>query len=235
MPNIAGIAHEQRRRDFRIAVLIRVQIEHELRERALKPRELAFQHDEARARKLRRRLEIHEAQAFAEFEMLLRRVVELSRLAPAQRLDIVVLVLAVRHALQRRVGKLGQRVFERLDRLAFGGLQLRPVFLDLRDLGLQRLGFCLILLLQRDADLLRRGVAALLRALQRRDRSFARVVVRKQSFGDGLEAAPRAGRVEGLRIVANELDVVHEGSRFRKREAALSRTAAEASRNEVLA
>ncbi len=46
-----GVAHEQRWRDLRIAVLVGVQIEHELRERAFEPRELALIDDEARAGK----------------------------------------------------------------------------------------------------------------------------------------------------------------------------------------
>ncbi len=44
-------------------MLARMQIEHELHQRALQPRQRALQHDEARARQFRRRLEIHQAQA----------------------------------------------------------------------------------------------------------------------------------------------------------------------------
>jgi len=43
------VAHQQRRRDFGIAVLGRMHVEHELRERAVEPRETALQHHEARA------------------------------------------------------------------------------------------------------------------------------------------------------------------------------------------
>ena len=44
-----GVAHQQRRRDFLIAMLVGVQVEHELGERAFQPRQLALQHGEARA------------------------------------------------------------------------------------------------------------------------------------------------------------------------------------------
>ena len=67
------VAHQQRRRHLRVAMLARVQVEHELPERALQPRKPLLQHHEARAGELRRGLEIHLPERFAELEMLLRR------------------------------------------------------------------------------------------------------------------------------------------------------------------
>ena len=44
-----GVAHQQRRIDLGIAVFVGVQIEHELADRALQPREALLQHHKARA------------------------------------------------------------------------------------------------------------------------------------------------------------------------------------------
>ena len=75
------VAHQQRRRDFGVAVVAGVHVEHELPERALHARKPALEHDEARARQFRRGLEIHLAERFAQLEMLLgrERVVALRR------------------------------------------------------------------------------------------------------------------------------------------------------------
>src|SRR6266566_1866009 len=67
------VAHQERRRDFGVAVLGRMHIEHELPERAFEPCEAALQHHEARARQLRGGLEIHLPERLAEIEMLRRR------------------------------------------------------------------------------------------------------------------------------------------------------------------
>src|SRR5439155_17578601 len=50
--------HEQGWTYLSISVLARMQVEHELRDRPLEPRQSIFQHNEPRAGKLRRRLEI---------------------------------------------------------------------------------------------------------------------------------------------------------------------------------
>ncbi len=56
------VLDQQRRIDFGIAVCGRVQVEHELPDRALQPRQSLLQYDKARARELGGRREIHEAQ-----------------------------------------------------------------------------------------------------------------------------------------------------------------------------
>ena len=80
-----------------------MQVEHELPERALQPREAALQHDEARAGQLRRGLEIHLAERLAELEMLLRRERVIALRPEMMVLDIAVLVRAVRHLVERQV------------------------------------------------------------------------------------------------------------------------------------
>ena len=82
------------------------------------PREPALQHDEARAGQLRRGLEIHLAERLAQFEMLLRREVIVALGAEMMMLDIAVLVVAVRHLVERQVRNCGERVVEFL-RAAF--------------------------------------------------------------------------------------------------------------------
>ncbi len=194
-------------------MLVGVQIEHELRQRPLQPRDLALVHDETRARKLRRGLEVHQAETFAQIKMFFRLEFEPARLAPAQDLDIIVLVLAVGNAVQRRIGDFRQRLVERGDSLPLGGLHRRPVFLDFRDFGLEGVGAASVLLLHRHADFLRGGVAALLRGLQLGNRRAARIVERQQRLGERLKPAPGAAFVEGFGVVANPFDVVHESVR----------------------
>ena len=75
------VAHEKRRVDLGIAVLARVQVEHELSQRPFEPRQRSFQDDEPRAGELRRGLEIHQPERLAELEMLLRLKREFLRLA----------------------------------------------------------------------------------------------------------------------------------------------------------
>ena len=89
-----------------------MQIEHELPERALEPREPALQHDEARAGQFRGGLEIHLAERFAELEMLLRRERVIALRPEMVMLDVVVLVLAVGHLVERQVGNLRERLVQ---------------------------------------------------------------------------------------------------------------------------
>ena len=85
-------------------MLARVHVEHELSKRAFETRQTFFQNDEPRAGKLRRGLEIHLAERLAQFEMLLggKRIVALS--PKAMMLDVVALVRAVRHIVERQIG-----------------------------------------------------------------------------------------------------------------------------------
>ena len=64
------VPHHQWRLNLGVAMLGRVQIQHELAERAIEPRKLALQHGEAAARKFCGAFEIHHAERFADLEML---------------------------------------------------------------------------------------------------------------------------------------------------------------------
>ena len=100
-------------------MLIRVQIEHELRQRPLQPRQLALEHHETRAGHARRRLEIHQAERLAEFKMLFRLEIQRRLFADLADFDIVVLIRARRHVRQRTVGNRGEFLLQRQNRRLF--------------------------------------------------------------------------------------------------------------------
>ena len=94
-------------------MLGRVQVEHELAERAFEPGKLALQHGETGARQFRGALEIHQAERLADLEMLLHPVRARRDPADLAHLDIVMLIPADRHLVQRHVGQHGQHAIER--------------------------------------------------------------------------------------------------------------------------
>ncbi len=203
------VAHQQRRAHLRVAVRLRMQIEHELRQRALKPRQRAFVHHETRAGNFRRRVEIHQAERLTEVEMLFRGEVKSARFAPARDFDIIVLVNAIRHIVARRVRERGERIVEFGDRISLRALQIFPIVLDRRDFCLQRLGAGCIAGFHRRADLFRSGVAALLRLLQFGDRGAACVVEGEKLHGHRIEPPACAATFESRFVLANPFDVVH--------------------------
>ena len=193
-------------------MLARVQVEHELLERPLEPRQRTLQHHEAGARQFCGRLEVHEAERLADLEMLARLVhaLERRRLPPAAKLDIVALVIAVRRVVGRKVRDRRELRFERRRRLPFRRLELRHFRLRRGDLGAEIFGCNAILARHRRADLFRGGVAALLRALKRRDRLPALSVERDQRFGARAKTAAPQAFVEGFGILADRSDIVHD-------------------------
>src|ERR1700722_18587589 len=94
----------------------RVQVEHELLERAFEPRQRPLEYDEASARHFRRGVEIHQAKRLADLEMLLglEALRERRQATVLTDLDIVVLVLTVRRIVERQVGNGGELVVEGL-------------------------------------------------------------------------------------------------------------------------
>ena len=69
-------------------MLAGVQVEHELRQRAMQPRELTAQDREPRARQFGRGVAVEPAVARAEFDVVLDREIERARRAPAMLLDV---------------------------------------------------------------------------------------------------------------------------------------------------
>ena len=89
-----------------VAMFTRVQVEHELRERAVQPGEPAAHDGEARSGNLRGGFEIEATEFFAELDMILRREVELPRLTDLAHFDIGGLVATLRHRCMQRVSSL---------------------------------------------------------------------------------------------------------------------------------
>ena len=135
-------------------------------------------------------------------------------LAKAAGLDIVVLVGAERHVIQRHVGQHRQRVGQRLVEFALARLAVLDEAFDLRDLGLQLLRPRHVLVAHGIADFLGSGVAALLLGLQFRQVVAPRLVPGDQVV-DGRLRGLGIGRTlpqrlhQCLRVFANPLDVEH--------------------------
>ena len=203
------IAHQQRWIDFGVAVLPGVQIEHELPDGALQPREALLQNDEARAGHFGSRLEVHELQTFAKLHMLLRLERIIALRAEVMMLDIAVLVGAVRHLIERQVRNLREFFLQFLFDLLHRRFKLGKLCLEFANLGHQRICARIVLVLLGVADFLGGRVAARLRLLRCQDGRAALLVERDQRLRQRLQPAPFQRCVEGVGVVANGLDVMH--------------------------
>ncbi len=103
-----GVDHE-RRLDLAVAVLARVQVEHEVDQGAREPRAGAAQHRESRGRDFRGPLEVENAERFAQIPVRQRLEVERARLTVPANLDVVGRGPADRHARVRQVRQPEQR------------------------------------------------------------------------------------------------------------------------------
>jgi hypothetical protein len=101
------IAHQQRRIDFGIAVLVGVEVEHELPDRALQPCEPFLQHDKAGAAEFGRSLKVHVTECVAEIVVRFWRKPVIASLAEHMTLHIAVLVDAIRHLGERQIWNRG--------------------------------------------------------------------------------------------------------------------------------
>src|SRR5690242_3227849 len=81
-----------------------MQVQHEVRERAMQVRELSAQYGEARAGQFRAGLAIQPIVAGAEFDMILYLEIERSRRTPTRHLDVFGFVLADRRRFMRKIG-----------------------------------------------------------------------------------------------------------------------------------
>jgi hypothetical protein len=204
-------AHKVGRNDLLIAVLFRVQVDHELRQRPVQARQGALQDREARARHAACRLELKAAKGLAELEMLLYLEGEGLRLAPAAHFLVRALVGADGNVGVGQVRDAREQVFQRLPRFRLLLLQFAETAFQaghLGDLGLGILTGAFLL-----ADPLGGVVALCLQFLQLRDGGAARLVERDDLRGQGLGAPVAQGLVEGVGIFANPLEIKH-GSSF---------------------
>ncbi len=194
-----------------------MQIDHELAERPLEPRDLALGHDEARAGELGRRFEIHQAHGLAELEMLRR--LAFARRAVAAPLDIISLVRAIWRLVSGQVGQSRERLMDFALDTALVGFERRCALLEGGDLRHQFLRPRLVLGSLGLADLLRARIARLLKSLQFADDASALVIERDDPGSGAGEALVAAHQrlIESIGVFADRADIVH-GSSTRGRD-----------------
>src|SRR5579862_2021395 len=129
--------------------------------------------------------------------------------AVAMMLDVILLILAIGHFVERKIRNFGECLGKLLVSLFFRRFLCRHRFFQRGDFVEQRLHLCVVLILLRLADFLRRRVAACLRGFEREDFRAALLVERDQPFRLRFEPAPRQRAIEGVGIVADEANVVH--------------------------
>src|SRR5438552_11216178 len=135
-----------------------VKVEHELRKRPLEPRERSLEHHEPGTGEFRRGLEIHQAERFAEIEMLLRLESVIALRAEAMMLDVVVGSRALGNVLERQIWNFRERVIERGNGLPLLVLACLDRRLQSGDLCHERGRAVLVLVRLRLANLLRGGI-----------------------------------------------------------------------------
>ena len=194
-----------------VAVLARVQVQHELRQRPVQPRHRPAQEGKARTCQQRAGIEV-QPQRRAEIDMVLDMEVECPRDTPASHLDVAALVGAHRHAVVRQVGQThhhGRQLG--LDRLqALGrGLELVADAADLRHHRRSVLALGLEL-----ADLPAEGVAARLQFLGAGLDRLALGLQRTEALDveEGLRVAPGRQALDDTgQVAAQQLDIEHRG------------------------
>ncbi|MNX90350.1 hypothetical protein D3C86_1223960 [compost metagenome] len=199
------------RRDLQIAMLTRLQVQHELADGAFHPGQLPLQHRKARTGHLGGGFKVQQAQSLAQIGVILGRT-RRARLAPLQDLDVVVLVLAIRHIVRGQVLQARQQVAQFGALGGFGLARFGDVGLQRLDLGLQPVGLGHVLLAHGGADGLGGGVALGQRLLPL-GLGGPQVDVQRQNARDQISGvihpARRPAGDEGFRVVADGSDVVH--------------------------
>ena len=126
---------DQRHVGFEVAVLLDMQVQHELRQRPMQARQLATQHGEARTAELGAGVAIEPAVACAELDVILDRELEGAWRAPAMNFRVLGFVRTRRHRLMRNVGNAQREIGDLgLDLLQaqLGLFQLLPETRDFR-------------------------------------------------------------------------------------------------------
>ena len=88
---------------FAVAMLLGVQIQHELRQRAVQMGNLAFHHHKTRAGQLNRCRKVQARVHFAQRHVIAHFEVKLTRRTPAFHFNVVVFIFADRHAVVRNI------------------------------------------------------------------------------------------------------------------------------------
>jgi hypothetical protein len=159
------VAHEQRRIDFGIAVLIGVEVEHELPDRALQPCEALLENDKARARQLCCGFKVHQAEAGTEIIVWFWRESVIARGTEHVMLHIAMLIDAVGHLVEWQIGNCGQLFGKFLVCRLCRRFKLRHRGLELGHLSHQCSGSRVVLGPLGIADFFRSGIAPRLRLL----------------------------------------------------------------------
>ena len=120
-------------------MLARVQIQHQLRDRAMQTRDRALQHDEASTRKFRGGIEIDEPELLAERNVIERLERELRRIAPPSYLDVRRGVRAFGNRLVQYVWQPGEKIVELDCQRRQSRFARAELFAKRTDLALQRL------------------------------------------------------------------------------------------------
>ena len=204
-----GGIHQERRLHLGVAVLARVQREHEVDQRPRHPGARAHQEREPRTGRLHRALEIDDAEGRPEVPVRLGLEVERPGLAHPAHLDVVRRAGADRHLRRRQVGDgQQQRAARLLDRLDFRLQFLDPLaaFAVGREHRARVAPFLL-----GPRDLLPRPVLLLLEALGLRDDGAAARLDRGEllEIAVGVEAPIAQAGSNQFGIVADEVGIEH--------------------------
>ena len=190
-----------------VAVLARVQVEHELDQRPMQSRQIALENGEAAAGDFRRGGEIEHAETLADRLMVARLEAELARLADAPDLGVGGLVGAFGHVVVQQVRNAVQQAIERERNLLEALLPCRQLVAELADLAAQRL----------DVLAGRLGLADRLRFViaglpARFDLDLQRLALGLEGVECGPvegETPPREIRSHGIDVLPQELEIQH--------------------------
>ena len=216
------VAHQQWRRHLDIAEFLSMQIEHELGEPPLQPRQILPQHHKPRSGEPSGAAKIHQSKTLAEHLMRSRLEIKQWRLALAAHQQVGPFVRAVRHFLGRQIRQSGQDLIDlRTQPRRFG----RGIGLGVLVFGhLAQQGLDVLAALFGGADIAGDAIAPRLRLLRARLRRAPSMVQREHLRGTRRKAAAGEAAVELRRMLADPSDIVHrstktqtEHSRYRRR------------------
>jgi hypothetical protein len=202
-----GAPDDVRRRHLGVAVVAHVEVEHERDQRPLQPRAHAGEQQEARARDLRRPLEVQQAERRGQVPVRLRGEVELADRAPGADDLVLRRVRSRRHRRVRQVGDPRGDVRGLLLELAQLVVQLLHAVAQFAH-GRNRASGVLAGFLEL-RDVLARGIALgleLFGLVQQRQSAFLDLVETRQVQRGALE---RDAGFDLVAVLAKELEIVH--------------------------
>ncbi len=203
------VAQHVGRVDFRVAVMLRMQINHEQAKGPFELGKLALENDKTRTRQFGRRFKIHEAKPFTDIEMLARLEIEPRFFTPGMKLLVVVFVLAFRHTFHGKVRDHRKGIIDLLCKQALGFLARGDEILEPGNLRLEGFGLCLVPCPHHLADFLRQRIAPRLRILKLLD-VVTLFRIDFQKLGRlRWQAAQGKALIEGGGIIPDGFDVMH--------------------------